>query len=311
MELRTVDGWVERAWRGSPWPIAPVTLVTSGDEASLQRFAGKWLLGESQGDPHLSPEVERRAADRRRTRLLRQLDEVGGVFVVTDETKQVERDLTDPDYGEQFVRAALQARFDDPRAVTDLVTTYGWLGGIELPSRLGTVASAFGINPWTLSLDVKSGRMALNVTALRGSLSGTIEVLRDFRRHVEWLERLKLGPAGERDWGAFAESLEPFIKGISPTIRWERDAGPQPCWKVTSPRSLLWATVWDWATRGGQLRRCRNQKCEVLFPADDPRQEFCSRPCTNRASAAAWYRKKGRAERRAARRRRKVKEAGR
>src|SRR6266700_7553363 len=105
MDLKTTEGWVNRAWRGYRWPIAPVTLVTSGDEAALQRFAGKWLSGAPElgvNDPLYLPGAAPLVARRRRAWLRRQLNELGGVFVVGDEEVTVYQDLTDPRYAKHL-----------------------------------------------------------------------------------------------------------------------------------------------------------------------------------------------------------------
>jgi hypothetical protein len=296
MKLKTEGGWVERAWRGQPWPVTPIVLMRSDDEASLRRFASEWLAGELSGEVLSDldfPALRAARARNRRRRLLRQLGEVGGVFVATDDEKASYRDLSDPAYAEELVRAVLEVNLDDPRALTDLIARFGGLGSSGVSTGLWVVVQALGT---TLRAVVEGN------SAVRGSLTGTARILRDFRRHMEWLGRLKSKRASEAEWSTFVTSLEPFLRNIRPTIRWDPVVGPRPSWIVRNPAEVLWASLWDWATRSGRLRRCR--RCDVLFPAEHPRREFCSRTCTNRASAAEWYRKKGRARRRAARRRR-------
>jgi hypothetical protein len=270
-----------------------VALVTSADEATVERFAARWLSGEDNPLP-----IPVGVLALRRANLLRELDEVGGVFLVTDEKETVYKDLTDPVYAEPLVRATLEIDLDDARAVTNLVSTYGCLGWDVLLGMSGFIAP----------FDVK-GEWRAGQARLRGALRATTRELNRFRQHVEWLGKVKSSSrAREREWGEFVASLAPFLERIRPTIRWDPHAGARPCWTVRTPRDVLWATLWDWATRGGELRRCR--RCSVLFPTDHPRREFCSRICTNRASAAEWYRKKGRRLRRSHRRRREKPNTG-
>jgi hypothetical protein len=90
---------------------------------------------------------------------------------------------------------------------------------------------------------------------------------------------------------AFAGWVTRYLEGVHPTIHWDADAGIIPAWVVRSPIELLWTTLWDWATRGGRLRRC--PRCRAYFPAEHASKRFCSHECAGRASAARWYRTKG------------------
>jgi hypothetical protein len=291
MNVRTRDGRDERAWHGRPWPVTPVTLLTSRDQPALQRFAGEWLSVVGLGDgPLKCPKTIERAAKKRRARLVRELDMVGGVFVVADESPTVYRDLADPSYADDFVRAALETNVESPESVTRLVSTFGWVSG------------RMNIGLWDVfvALNIKKYDPRPVVSRIRGGFRPTVRALRTFQKHVEWLERLQSERAKEAEWAKFSASLTPFLAHIRPSMRWDPNAGARPCWTVGDPMDVLWGTLWDWATRAGHLRRC--SRCKILFPADDPRQEFCARKCANRASAAAWYEKKGRRQRRAARR---------
>lgn len=90
---------------------------------------------------------------------------------------------------------------------------------------------------------------------------------------------------------AFSASLTPRLRNIHPTVRWNRDTVMAPAWTANRPIHVLWATLWDWATRGGRLRRC--PRCQAFFPAERAGKTHCSRECVNRASAARWYRSTG------------------
>lgn len=90
---------------------------------------------------------------------------------------------------------------------------------------------------------------------------------------------------------ALGNWITQYLEGAHPTIRWDPDAGAVPAWIVKSPIEVLWVTLWDWATRGARIRRCRG--CRVQFPAEHASKRFCSHECAARASAARWYRTKG------------------
>src|SRR5687767_6960689 len=130
MDLKTDPGWVESAWRGVPWPVGPVTLVTGSDKAALRRFAARWLW-EEQLETGVSSltRSEQRAADKRRRGVFDLLDRVGGVFMAPDQENTVERDITDPVYVEDLITAVQTVNINDPKAVTALVSAYGAIGG--------------------------------------------------------------------------------------------------------------------------------------------------------------------------------------
>ncbi len=115
----------------------------------------------------------------------------------------------------------------------------------------------------------------------------------------------RLGNSAELHWRAFAAALRPHLRTVHPTIAWQqKDKLPMPAWRVRRPVDVLWVTLWDWATRGGHLRRCRN--CQDWFPVDRRGKIYCSPECANRGSSRAWYEAKGRRLRKAARRRRRT-----
>jgi hypothetical protein len=217
---------------------------------------------------------------------------MGGVFVLTDVTKIMTQDLTDPDFAKALVQVVLKADAKDPQRLTDLVSTYGSLCGPGIEKPVTRVIKAWGSR---FENDI---HLQLCIPAW-GSLIETSEQILAFQRHVEWLRALEAS-SSEEEWGDFAESFYPFTAQIRPTIRWSTDEGATPSWYVETAADVLWATLWDWATGGGKLRRCRH--CDIWFHQENPRKEFCSRVCANRASAAEWYRKRGRRLRRAARR---------
>lgn len=94
----------------------------------------------------------------------------------------------------------------------------------------------------------------------------------------------------ELHWRAFAVSLEPHLRRIDPTIRWEPKVGPVPAWRVRAPIDVLWAALWGHATQGGRLVRCPD--CTNWFVRDRRNKEYCSAACANRATSRRWYAKK-------------------
>jgi hypothetical protein len=103
-------------------------------------------------------------------------------------------------------------------------------------------------------------------------------------------------------WLVFSHSLEQRISTVHPIIRWDRETeAARPAWILGCPRDVLWATLWDYATDGGRLRRCENRTCRTFFVATDPRRQCCSRTCSKRKAAADWYWKRGGRDRRKSR----------
>ena len=301
MDMKTPGGWIRGAWRGQPWPVAPVTLVTHKEEAVLRRLSGQWF----ESKPHLTFRRPRQQA-RRLADLHAGIKSLSGVFVVNDPQKEVDQDLADPSYADDLVRAALSLKLndagapDDTGALTAFVSSHGPLCPQPLLGKIWF--DAFGLSrPGLDRFLYRNGRYRRDWedTPLRGSLFETVRVLTRFRWLVESLENLQNNRAGENEWAKFALTLDIDLHNMHPAIRWDREAGPHPCWTLNSPQDVLSATIWNWATRGADLRRCG--RCQLLFPADNAKQQFCTRTCANRASAARWYRKKGRRLRRTAR----------
>jgi hypothetical protein len=108
--------------------------------------------------------------------------------------------------------------------------------------------------------------------------------------------RWKNDPIPELNWRAFSVSLAGHLRTIHPIIRFDRFAGrPLPAWRVRLPIDVLWAAIWDRATRGGRLVRCSN--CQDWFVRDRRNKEYCSATCANRATSRRWYENVGRKQR--------------
>jgi hypothetical protein len=254
------------AWQPLKWAVWRVVLVTADDDDLLRRLVPRRYLAQLHGD----------------------LQAVQGLFVAGGDGPLACLELSDTETAERLVRAVLQLELSDVKAVTNFLNTWGKLGvgpvlwdKPPLPALAGRV---FGQLDTSDCAPESLGRIRQEITK--------------FRQHVDWLERLKQRGT-TREWEKFAESLDRPLRHLHPTIRLVPGVGASPAFSVQTPADMLWATLWDWATRGGRLRRCRH--CDALFLAADPRKVYCSIICTNRASAMRWYRKKGRKKRRAQR----------
>jgi hypothetical protein len=259
---------VGQFWSGRLWPARPVALTEDEGWAAklLDAIKAQW------------PEPLRMIAEPLTPATVAEyLHRVGGAFAPLKDSRAEKRehDLTDPGYAWGLYRAASTVDVNDPDAVTRLESQWGRLGVGVAPSS--EPADPHGI--WILLHAVDS------FAAARDELAA-------FQKSLHQLEGLRRGRAAEGAWREFGRSLDAHLSALSPTVRWHPQDGLLPALTVKKPREVLWATLWDVATRGGRLRRCRH--CQILFPADDPRKVFCSKTCTNRASAARWYQRKGR-----------------
>jgi hypothetical protein len=103
-------------------------------------------------------------------------------------------------------------------------------------------------------------------------------------------------------WRAFGWAIGEHLRDVNPAVGW--DAGhPTAAWEVPRLVDLLWVQLWSLATSGAALRQCRY--CRRWFALDYRGKLYCSRKCTNRASAAASYKaRKAREKQRTPRRKR-------
>lgn len=252
MKVADGDGYQDEAWDGAEWPIHRYRLLEAKDPA---------LEGVDD-------------------RLRQAVAAVGGVFVPQEDVYPPVVDhtwnLADPQAVERFATAAQRVDVQSVPALETFVSTWGLLGtGLVVPG-----ASLEPIRPLLESAPIL--RRADSLQALLGAL-------RRWRRLVGQLQRL--GPHDEAGWRAFTGAIQTDLCHALrwPTIGWDRRARrPVRRWAVQTPEDLLWIRLWDWAT-GGPMRECR--RCGALFSRSDPRQRFCTVTCTNRASAAAHYRK--------------------
>lgn len=251
------DGGAVSMWKGVIWPVRHLELVTADDPRV-----------------RAAPEAVRDA-----------VQQLGGLFASTGAVAAGSWDLTDAGKVKDFVHAALAVDVKDRVAVIDLVKTYGRLGAGRLTPGLGGLP---------LDLFDLYGQIEVGPPQAPGdgveAFAAVREGLATFQAAVGQLTRLKR--RGTRtEWEELIESLKFDFWGLQLTLRWDdRTSQPRPAWAVERPYQVLWATFWSWATGAGEIRRC--QHCGTLFQTDDNRKIYCTVLCTNRASAAASYKRR-------------------
>lgn len=99
----------------------------------------------------------------------------------------------------------------------------------------------------------------------------------------------------EHHWRAFGWAIGEHLRSVNPAVGWDADR-PTAAWEVPRLVDLLWIQLWNLATGGVAIRQCRH--CRRWFPVDHRGKVYCSRVCTNRASAKASYEARKRAQRR-------------
>jgi hypothetical protein len=90
----------------------------------------------------------------------------------------------------------------------------------------------------------------------------------------------------EQHWRAFGWAVGEHLRLVNPAVDWS-SSGPRAAWEVPRLLDLLWVQLWNIATGGAAIRQCRH--CRRWFPVDRRGKVYCSRICTNRASAKASY----------------------
>ncbi len=87
-------------------------------------------------------------------------------------------------------------------------------------------------------------------------------------------------------WRAFGWAIRNHLRLVNPAVGW--DAGrPNASWFMPRLVDLLWVQLWNLVTGGATMRQCRH--CRRWFPLDRRGKVYCSRVCTNRASAKSSY----------------------
>jgi hypothetical protein len=102
-------------------------------------------------------------------------------------------------------------------------------------------------------------------------------------------------------WSAFAAAITEYLRLVHPTMRWS-GGHPTAAWRIRRLVDVLWIQLWNLATGGVCVRRCRHQRCRKWFPVDRQGKVYCSLECSHRGSAAASYQKSQRNRRRGKRR---------
>jgi hypothetical protein len=157
------------------------------------------------------------------------------------------------------------------------------------------------IGPEGIGPDGETGYLpALQEAALAGGGSPYLAAFAKGHYLVDRARSRAVRPSvrDEAHWKAFGAALTQHLRLIHPTVRWMKDR-PVAAWSVRRPADVLWVQLWDLTTGGATMRQCRH--CHKWFALDHRGKIYCSRVCTNRASAAASYkarRRKGAARRR-------------
>ena len=285
----------EQPWQGIRWAVYQCVLITADNADSM--VPKPWIWPRTK-DGRVEWLTGRSAHIRD---LLRTL---GGLFS-QDENPVRDYDLAESNSVDRLFASVCKVDPRDPEAVTRLINEWGQLG-VGMGSRF---------NPSDELLALFDGC---------DSLRATVNELELYQHHVRWLEALQarnaiaLRKAGVLDassrvtdrkekwgqrWLAFSRSLEQHISAVHPVIRWDRETeAARPAWILRCPRDVLWAKLWDLATQGERLRRCKNGTCRTFFVPTDPRGQCCSRTCSKRKAASDWYWKRGGRDRRKRRR---------
>ena len=279
----------ERPWQGIRWAVHRRALITADNVDTMPPAPWMWPRSKdpSQDSRWLLGSEAERVKDELRT--------LGGVFGQQEEKPARHYDLAEPSNATRFVAAVGQIDPRNTEAVVRLIDEWG-LVGVGMTTR--------GFQP---SLKISS--------YASDSLQAIVDELELFQQHTRWLAALQardavaLRKAGVNDtasrvtdrkekwrqrWLDFSCSVEERISAVHPIIGWDGETETaRPAWILRCPRDVLWATLWDWATQGGRLRRCENRTCRSFFVATDPRRQCCSRTCSKRRAASDWYWKRG------------------
>jgi hypothetical protein len=191
------------------------------------------------------------------------------------------------------------------RALSELQRHFAWLRALR--DRNGRAPEVPGL--WLDEAQCLEAARALLPAPLRGGLSRRelrragsfghpdpyIAAFAKGHRIAAIANNRRLTSVREREpthWAAFSQSISPHLRLVHPTIRWMKDRSAA-AWAVRRLADVLWVALWDLATGGASIRRCRH--CRRWFPVDRRGKVYCSRQCTNRASAAASYEARKRA----------------
>jgi hypothetical protein len=254
--MRTSDGRAVPMWKGTIWPVRYVELVTLDDP-------------RVQATPAIVQDAVRN---------------LGGLFASTDPVAASSWDLSDSTKSNAFVQAALAVDPGNQASVVALVETYGRLGAGLPPGIGGTPPELFD-----LYAEIEVGTSQAHGDGVEPFAAVQV-ALASFQAAVSWLKRLQRRGT-KADWEQLIESAEFEFWRLHLTLRWDdRAARPMPAWSVKTPLQVLWATFWNWATGSSEIRRCRH--CKTMFQTEDRRKIYCTVLCTNRASAAASYKRR-------------------
>jgi hypothetical protein len=128
-------------------------------------------------------------------------------------------------------------------------------------------------------------------TFLFDGVAAAIAHLRQVRRWLEAFHALQRGARGAPSvatWSSLADGLHAHLSGVHLSAR-ATDRGLVVLYSVTTLIDSIWLEVWNIATEGKRLRRCR--ECSTLFPPSRLDQVFCTKRCADRPAIRKWKRK--------------------
>jgi hypothetical protein len=99
-----------------------------------------------------------------------------------------------------------------------------------------------------------------------------------------WLRSIKMLQDGEKTvttWPDLAMIINGGLGRVHPATR-VTASGLDPVYRASCLLDVIWLQLWDMATGGKKLRRCRD--CPAVFIPTRANQTYCSRLCANRPS---------------------------
>jgi hypothetical protein len=281
-----------RTWAGIRWPVYRVELVT--------RPPAWWPFGPDE-EPFsegvspatflwVDPTIEERTAEDADTSPPTSVQRK--IWPVAVPGRHRYNPVEEAD---ALLSAATRVNVDDPASVTDFVNHWGLLG-VGLAGECTAVPGRWDVL-WATTEQLRLvqrfvGRLsALQASRRHGPDLPTIDEARSIVARVDSSTPSQVRPRdyGKVQWLAFAVDLEPYLRNVQPTIRWD-DAKRQPvlAWRTDRPLYVLYAMIWDWATRGGSVRRCQYPPCSKFFYADRANKWHCCRGHTRYAKQREW-----------------------
>ena len=104
--------------------------------------------------------------------------------------------------------------------------------------------------------------------------------------YASWARRVRPRDREAHHWLAFGSAIGEHLRFVQPAVSWD-NGRPVASWELPRLVDLLWVQLWNLVISGATMRPC--QHCGKWFAVDHRGKVYCSRKCTNRASAKASY----------------------